>query len=168
MGPATSRLIPRLTRKILAYRLHKARNLAVVTLDGRNYYLRAFGSPETKDEYDRVVREWSANDRFAPPAKADAHAKADPGLTIDELVLRYWRFAEGYYIRDGQVGGEVGNIKDALRPLRKLYGPTPALAKGQRRGRRVPASSASLASRRFNLPGFRASIRHHSAIHPEP
>jgi len=37
--------MPRLTGKIPAYRLHKARNLAVVTLDGRNHYLGPFGSP---------------------------------------------------------------------------------------------------------------------------
>ena len=35
-----------------SYRLHKARNCAVVTLGGRNYYLGPYGSPESRaDEH---------------------------------------------------------------------------------------------------------------------
>jgi len=40
--------------------------------------------------------------------------------------LRYWQFAEVHYVRDGEPSRELGNIKDALRPVRKLYGATPA------------------------------------------
>jgi len=41
-----------------AYRLHKARNCAVVTIDGRNYYLGPFGSPESHEKYAHLVAEW--------------------------------------------------------------------------------------------------------------
>jgi len=116
---AESLPMPRLTRKIPAYRLHKARNLAVVTLDGRNHYLGPFGSPESKKEYDRLVAEWLAADRHAPPEPTDG---INPELTIDELILRYWRFAEQHYLRDGRPTRELDNIRDALRPLRRLYG----------------------------------------------
>jgi integrase len=122
--------MPRLVHKIPSYRLHKARNLAVVTLDGRNHYLGPYGSPESKAEYDRVVREWLANDRFSPPAKPSPHSPSRGDLTVNELILRYWRFAEGYYVRGGEPGRELGNIRDALRHLRQAYGATPAASFG--------------------------------------
>ncbi len=33
-----------------------------------------------------------------------------------------WRFAEGYYVKDGRPTGEHHNIRDALRPLQEAYG----------------------------------------------
>ncbi len=117
--------MPRLTRSVPKYRHHKARDLAVVTLDGRDIYLGPYGSPESKREYDRLVGEWLAADRHAPPEPRDG-----PDLTVDELILRYWDFARGYYVRDGQPARELDNIKDALRHLRRAYGTTPAAAFG--------------------------------------
>jgi integrase len=122
-----ARPVPRLTRKIPAYRHHKARDLAVVTLDGHDRYLGPHGSPESRREYDRLVGEWLAADRHAPP---DPGAGATPGLTVDGLILRYWDFARGYYVRDGRPARELDNIKDALRHLRRAYGPTPAASFG--------------------------------------
>lgn len=113
----------RTVRKIPSYRLHKARNLAVVSFNGRNIYLGPYGSPESRREYDRVVQEWLASERQAPVAKPVGPHQAGPSFTIAELIVRYWAFAEGYYVRDGEPARELGNIKDALRPLRKTYGP---------------------------------------------
>lgn len=43
------------------------------------------------------------------------------------MVLAYWRHVQAYYRGpDGTPGGEQENIKVALRPLRKLYGLSPA------------------------------------------
>jgi integrase len=119
--------MPRLTRKIPAYRHHKARDLAVVTLGGQDFYLGIFGSPESKAQYDRLIGEWLAAGRHAPPK---GRSEADAGLTVDEVIVRYWSFASGYYVRDGQPALELLNIKDALRPLRRLYGTTPAATFG--------------------------------------
>ena len=47
-------------------------------------------------------------------------------LTVAELILAYIRFADGYYRKDGRPTTESRNIRLALRPLRRLYGPTPA------------------------------------------
>ena len=38
-----------------SYRFHKARNCAVVTINGRNRYLGPYGSPESKEEYAATV-----------------------------------------------------------------------------------------------------------------
>ena len=46
-----------------AYRLHKARNCAVVTIDGKNHYLGPYGTKVSKALYDRLVLEWLASGR---------------------------------------------------------------------------------------------------------
>ena len=105
------------------YRLHKPTGQAVVTLDGRDFYLGKFGSLESRDEYDRLLAEWMANGRRMP--KGPASGSAD--VTVSELMVGYLEFAEGYYRRaDGQPTGQAANIRFAVRPLRKLYGHTPA------------------------------------------
>jgi hypothetical protein len=45
---------------IPSYRLHKPSGRAVVTLSGRDHYLGAHGSPESRREYDRLVAGWLA------------------------------------------------------------------------------------------------------------
>lgn len=43
------------------YRLHEARNCAVVTLNGMNHYLGAYESPESYELYARPIAEWQRN-----------------------------------------------------------------------------------------------------------
>jgi integrase len=110
-------------------RHYKPKNLAVVRINGRDHYLGPYGSPESQEKYFRLVAEWLAAGRTArQPKAADSSAEAAaPPLTVGELILAYWKHAEGYYrTRDGQPTQEVANIRDALRPLRKLYSRTPA------------------------------------------
>ncbi|MBU0641476.1 MAG: hypothetical protein KKB50_21660 [Planctomycetes bacterium] len=47
-------------------------------------------------------------------------------LTVTELIAAYWRHAREYYLKGGRPTSEQGSIKLAMRPLRKLYGATPA------------------------------------------
>ena len=121
--------MPRLTRKLPAYRRHKARNLAVVTIEGRDIYLGPFGSPESKVAYDREVAAWLARGRRAPVPAAGAGAGPD-SLTVNELILRYWEFVRTHYVRDGVPSREPENIKDALRHLRPTHGATAAASFG--------------------------------------
>src|SRR5262245_24574717 len=104
-----------------AYCLHKATGQAVVRIDGRDYYLGKHGSPESHTRYDQLIAEWYANARTLPASAQSG------GLSVAELLLRYWRWAEDYYRgEDGSPTRELENLKDALRPLRRLYGHTPA------------------------------------------
>ena len=68
-----------------------------------------------------LIAEWLANGRRLPPATA---GRVD--CTVNELVLAYWRHAQTYYVKDGEPTGEVSNVRDALRPLRRLYGSSSA------------------------------------------
>jgi integrase len=104
-------------KRIPKYRLHKPTGLAVVTLDGKDHYLGKFGSAASRAEYERLVAEWLVGHRR--PASADVVNS----LTVDEVILRYWAFAQQYY---GKASKQLDNIKLALRPLRLLYGTSPA------------------------------------------
>jgi len=48
-------------------------------------------------------------------------------ISVNELLLAYWHHAETYYRRaDGTPAAELENLRLALRPLKSLYGNTPA------------------------------------------
>ena len=103
------------------YRLHKPTGQAVVTLSGKDFYLGRFGSATSKGyEYDRIVGEWLANGRRLPAAPDGGPAD----LSVNELLLAYIRWANGYYRKNGEPTGEADNIRYAVRPLRLLYGHT--------------------------------------------
>jgi integrase len=111
---------------IPTYRLHKQSRQAVVTLpDGlggrRDVLLGQYGTAESRAEYARVIAEWEAGGRRLPQPATKA---AD--LTVNELLLAYWRWAETYYVKDGKPTSEPDTIRQALRFVRQLYGPTPA------------------------------------------
>ena len=120
--------MPRLTRSVPAYRLHKASNRAVVTLQGRDHYLGPWKSPESKAEYDRLIGEWLAAGRGRPKAD-EIKGTVDP--TVSEVLLAFWRHAETHYRdQDGVPTDELKNLKDALKPVRRLYGKTSARSFG--------------------------------------
>jgi hypothetical protein len=50
--------MPRLTASNPKYQKHRASGQAVVTLDGRDFYLGPHGTQASRDEYDRLVGEW--------------------------------------------------------------------------------------------------------------
>ena len=48
--------MPAKTTKVPGYTRHKASGRAVVRLDGRDYYLGPYGSPESHERYARLLR----------------------------------------------------------------------------------------------------------------
>ena len=113
-------------RPLPSYRLHKPSGRAVVTLGGKDYYLGDYDSPESRENYHRALAEWMEA-RRSREASAAPSPGTDPGLTVGELILAFWRHALDHYRHpDGTHSGELDNLRVALRPVRKLYGPTPA------------------------------------------
>ena len=97
-----------------SYRHHKPSGQAVVGLNGRDIYLGAHNTKASRAQYDRVIAEWLANGRQRPvPARE---------LTVNELIVAYWRHAQTYYRKNGRTTGELWKIKSAMGPLRRLYG----------------------------------------------
>ncbi len=103
---------------IPSYRHHKPSGQAVVTLNGGDFYLGKWQSPESRQEYDRLIAEWISNGRRIP------HATSDSYLSIAELAVSYLDFASEYYTNDGVTTSEYSCISNALKPLHKLYSRT--------------------------------------------
>lgn len=122
--------MPSLNGRLPAYRLHKNSGQAVVTLNSKDHYLGEFGSTESRSEYDRLIAEWLGRGR--QPNIANLSPSADPsvtvaGGTVEHLLLAYWHHAEIHYRKsDGTPTSELDNIRQAMRPLRRLYGKDPA------------------------------------------
>ena len=58
--------MPRLSPSAVpSYRLHKQSGQALVTLNGRDVLLGKHDSPDSRQEYNRVIAEWLANGRQA-------------------------------------------------------------------------------------------------------
>ena len=110
--------MPRLTTAVPKYRKHKQSGQAIVTLSGRDYLLGPHGTQVSRDEYDRLIKEWLASGRsrsFGTPAEE---------MSITELVVDYAEYIKSY---DGcGPNSEFHRLPTVLRPIRRLYGKTPA------------------------------------------
>ncbi|MFW6060871.1 MAG: hypothetical protein ACODAQ_11880, partial [Phycisphaeraceae bacterium] len=109
--PANTKNIPKLRRQ-----REKGRpDRAFVVLDGRRVPCGRWGTEASRQRYDRAIAEWLANGRQRPLPKNEL-------VTIAVLVDRYWSHAENYYMhRDGSPTWEQAGIRQALRPLTRLY-----------------------------------------------
>jgi integrase len=105
--------------RVPSYRQHSS-GQAHVTLDGKDHLLGRYGSAESKEAYRRLIAEWLA--RHGQPAQEE---EQEP-LTVNDLILAYWKFAEDYYAFKDSDRGDAYCLKDALRVVRSLYGRTPA------------------------------------------
>jgi integrase len=121
--------MPKLNGRVPAYRLHRRSGQAVVTLAGKDYYLGTYGTEASRLAYDRTVAEWLGRGRQSthPSPRIDepSLAMSSEPLTVNRVLLSYWAHVETYYRHpDGRPTTEVDNIRQALRPLRHLYGKT--------------------------------------------
>jgi hypothetical protein len=111
---------------IPAHRHHKRSGQAIVPLPDslgrrRDVLLGKYGSPESRKEYARVLAEWEVGRRRLPKPAATSD------ITVNVLVLDYWKHARDYYRRTKDpTRGDKVSLRDALRVIRKLYGNTRA------------------------------------------
>ena len=112
--------MPKPAVRVPTYGLHKATGQAVVRLNGVDHYLEEYDTPESRERYDRLILQWLSNNRTLPSREPKA------GPTVNEVILAHVRWAEAYYVKDGQPTKEVWIVKASLRPLRQAYGTTPA------------------------------------------
>jgi integrase len=121
--------MPKRSLRIPAYRLHKPTGQAVVRIDGHDHYLGKHDSDLSHEKYHRLIAEWLASG--ARPGRTTTGSTPSVSLTVAELMLAYWEHAKLHYrSSDGTPTRELDNMRDALRPLRRLYGSTDALSFG--------------------------------------
>jgi integrase len=104
-------------KPIPKYRRQKTKSgdRAFVELAGSRVYLGAYDSPESREAYARTLAEWEAAGRELTAAANE--------ITVNELIARFWTYAEAYYRRaDGSPTDEQNNFRQALRPLASIYG----------------------------------------------
>ncbi|MFV2070498.1 MAG: tyrosine-type recombinase/integrase [Pirellulales bacterium] len=111
--------MPRLPKSPPKYRHHKATGQAVVTIDGKDFYLGPWRSKASRCEYDRLIGEWMQNGRSLPRNSAC-------DTTVVEVFSAYLKFAGTYYVKNGEPTREVGLVKDVSRFVVPLYGRTAA------------------------------------------
>ncbi len=110
--------------RVPSYGLHKPSGQARVIIDGKQVYLGKHGSPGSLDEYARVIAEHFATPSAQPPPD---NGSKFPRISVNEMLVAYWDFARQYYCsRDGHPTKEQAGIRDALKPLKALYGHTDA------------------------------------------
>jgi len=108
--------MPRSSR-VPSYRHHKARGLAVVTIDGHNHYLGPFGSSESHSKYAALIAEWQRSGGSTPRLSVPF----GPSFTIGDLALAYLAFATTYYVKNGEPTSQVYIERAGLRALVALY-----------------------------------------------
>lgn len=116
--------------KLPGYLYHASSGRARVRVNGEYVYISGkYGSPESRQKYGELIAEMASGVEVDPLESGDE----DAPLTVNELILGYIRFAEGYYVKNGRQTDEVGCIKSALKPLRELYGYSAAEDLGPKR-----------------------------------
>jgi integrase len=116
--------MPTPSARLPKYRHYKPKELAVVRINGHDHYLGKYGSEESREKYNRLIAEWLTIGQAKAPTPADPPATAP---LVSEIILSFWKHAERYYrAPDGSPSLELENFRDALRPLKRLYGRTPA------------------------------------------
>jgi hypothetical protein len=111
--------MPRLSHVRPKYRKHKASGQAVVTLDGRDHHLGAYGSRASRAYYERLTSEWVLNGRSLKPLGCDE-------INVVELCARFLAHAQGYYVKDDRPTGAIAGFKSVIKYLRLWYGRDPA------------------------------------------
>ncbi len=101
------------------YRKHKASGQAIVTLNGKDHYLGPHGTKASQQLYDQLVGEWLANGRNK--FQGNDH----DSITVAQLAAEYWKFAKGYYVKNGRPTDELPGLKIAIRHLIENYAQTP-------------------------------------------
>lgn len=137
------------TNRPPSYRLHKARNCAVVTISGKAHYLGPYGSPESHEKYARLIAEWQVSRaEQRPPSIRNAD---DRPITVNELILAFWHHVKKRYVKNGAPTSEQRSYRTALRPVRRLYGG-------------MPAHAITRACERAGVPSWAPSqLRHNAA-----
>lgn len=110
--------MPRARSVIPSYRLHKASGQAVVTIEGRDFYLGRHDTKASREAYERLLISWKAHGLPAAPKRT-----AELPLTVGALVARYLAYIEreGLYMKNGKPTSERNTLAVALRPLVRLF-----------------------------------------------
>lgn len=113
--------MPKLVNSLPKYRKHRASGQAVVTLAGKDHYLGPHGTKTSKLGYDRLIAQWLASGRRLPTTDPE-----ESPISLVEVLAAYWKFAKGYYRKNGEATNELDAMRLVIKAAKSLYGDTPA------------------------------------------
>jgi len=106
--------------RVPSYRFHKATGQARVTIDGHDHYLGAFGSPESRSKYNRLVASHLRTEPVALAAPGRVHQGA--AYPVLRLCDEFFSWAKREYRTPaGEPTGSIENIRVAMRKLFELF-----------------------------------------------
>lgn len=112
--------MPDLKNRFPSYCHHKASGQAVVRLANRDIYLGRYGSPGSREKYERLISEW-ASVHLGPSHQIDLGSLINSDTRICELFVAYLGYAKTYYVKNGKPTNETQNMIQAMRPVTELY-----------------------------------------------
>jgi hypothetical protein len=125
-------------------RHHKPTGQAYVVLNNQTIWLGKYDNENIQQDYNKTIAEWLSNGKQL--------AVEGTGISINEIISRFWIYAEGYYRNpDGTPTSELDSLRYAMRPLVELYGHTEAAAFGPRCLRAVQKNMVDLGWCRNNV-----------------
>jgi hypothetical protein len=99
------------------YRQHKARDLAVVTINRRDHYLGPYGSPESYNEYARLIAEW----RQGLLGESVTTTRPNESIRLAELTLSYWTHCQTYYHHEDGSNGRWAVVRSAMQAVNACF-----------------------------------------------
>lgn len=98
------------------YRLHKKSGRAVVTIDGKDFYLGKHGSKESHQRFNRLLLDhWTQPDADPKPTSRNPSEL----ITVTTLAIEYAKAARKKY---GPESSEWSRIQKVLQTIRETYG----------------------------------------------
>ncbi len=130
-----------MTPKIPKYQLHRGSGQAKVRLNGRDFYLGSYGTPESRRLYDELVEKWLQNGRTIPGGRGGGSSAPDSEsgsgfneITVVELCAQYFQHCKGYYgDGGGRLTGSVDNAKQMIKRVKEIAGTLPVSQFGPKR-----------------------------------
>jgi integrase len=99
------------------YRHHKARDLAVVTINRSDHYLGPYGSPDSYNEYAKLIAEW----RQGLQGEAVSTTSPNESIRIAELTLSYWTHCQTYYHHEDGSNGRLAVVRSAMQAVNACF-----------------------------------------------
>jgi len=120
--------MPRKKNVTPSYLLHSS-GQARVRIDGQDHLLGPYGSSESRVRFGQLIARHAGGITLDPFGGSNRGTlprnESEAGLTINELVLAFMRYAKQHYLKHGKETSEIHCLKSATRWLVELYGFTP-------------------------------------------
>lgn len=127
--------MPKLLKRPPKYRLHKSTGQAVVSIGGKVHQLGPYGSGESHERYEELIKQWRRRRDEERPDLAEADPESlltvkqlrrrlqqGHPVTMGELALVYEDYAHSYYVKNGKVTREGEQVTEILRMLLRHHG----------------------------------------------